>query len=99
MKQSIIKSIPGFLDVLGLDEEPMGIYFTNERPVEGISPKPTDIPTLEKEIRNEVDWQTVFSKFSCVMGKIRRARKKKTAAYFTAEQFGCCGGAFRTPIV
>jgi len=60
----------------------------------GFSPKPTDLPTREKEIKNEIDWQKVFGQFSCVMGHIWRARRKKTAAYFSDKQFGCPGGAF-----
>ncbi len=94
MNQEVVKTIPKFLDVLGLDEEPMGIFFTDEKPVDGFSPKPMELPTREKEMKNEVDWQGVFTQFSCAMGSIWRARKKKTAAYFSAEQFGCVGGAF-----
>ncbi len=94
MNQEIAKSLPQFLEVLGLDEEPMGIFYTDEKPADGFSPKSTDLPTHEKEIKNEIDWQAVFAKFSCVIGNIWRARKKKTAAYFSAEQFGCPGGAF-----
>ena len=94
MDQEIVKSLPKFLEVLGLDEEPMGIFYTDEKPVDGFSPKPMDIPTREKEMKNEIDWQAVFTQFSCVIGNIWRARKKKTAAYFSAEQFGCAGGAF-----
>ena len=48
--------------------------------------------TGEKEINGAIDWQAVFGQFSCVMGNIWRARKKKTNAYFSAEQFGCPGG-------
>jgi uncharacterized protein (DUF169 family) len=94
MNQDIVKSLPKFLEVLGLDEEPMGIFYSNEKPADGFSPKPTDLPTREREMKNEIDWQTVFTQFSCVIGNIWRARKKKTAAYFSAEQFGCPGGAF-----
>ncbi len=94
MNSNILKSLPRFLEILGLDEEPMGLFYTDEKPVEGFSPKPMDLPTREKEQRNEIDWQAVFSKFSCVIGHIWRARKKKTTAYFTAEQFGCAGGGF-----
>jgi len=72
----------------------MGLFYTDEKPIEGLSPKPIDLPTREKEIKNEIDWQKVFGQFSCVMGHIWRARKKKAAAYFSAEQFGCPGGAF-----
>jgi uncharacterized protein (DUF169 family) len=94
MNKEQIKALDRLLDVLSLDEEPMGIFYTDEKPTEGFSPKPMDLPTREKEIKNEIDWQTVFSQFSCVMGNIWRARKKKTAAYFDAERCGCPGGAF-----
>ena len=94
MNQEIVKSLPKFLEVLRLDEEPMGIFYTDEKPDDGFSPKPMDPPTREKEMKNEIDWQAVFAQFSCVIGNIWRARKKKTAAYFSAEQFGCPGGAF-----
>jgi uncharacterized protein (DUF169 family) len=72
----------------------MGIFYAAEKPTEGFSPKPMDLPTREKEKKNQIDWQKVFGQFSCVMGNIWRARKKKTAAYFSAEQFGCPGAAF-----
>ena len=45
-------------------------------------------------MRNEIDWQEIFGNFSCVMGNIWRARRKKTAAYFDSTRFGCPGGAF-----
>ncbi|MGA8181606.1 MAG: DUF169 domain-containing protein [Desulfobacterales bacterium] len=94
MDENILKLFPDFLGVLGLDEEPMGLFYTDKRPIEGFSAKPNDLPTREKEIKNEIDWQKVFGQFSCVMGHIWRARKKKTAAYFSEEQFGCPGGSF-----
>lgn len=94
MDHHIIKKVPSFLAVLGLDEEPMGLFYTDEKPTEDFSPEPIDLPTREKEIKNEIDWQAVFGKFSCVLGHIWRARKKKMAACFSAEQFGCPGAAF-----
>ncbi|MDM8543655.1 DUF169 domain-containing protein [Desulfococcaceae bacterium HSG9] len=94
MKPEIIESLPKFLEVLRLDEEPMGVFYTDNKPADGFSPKPMDLPTCEKEMQNEIDWQAVFANFSCVISKIWLARKKKTAAYFSAEQFGCAGGAF-----
>jgi uncharacterized protein (DUF169 family) len=89
-----MKALPQFLETLGLDEEPMGVFYTDEKPAEGFSPKINELPTREKEMKNEINWQEVFSQFSCVMGHIWRARKKKAIAYFSAEQFGCPGGAF-----
>jgi len=86
--------LQSFLDTLGLDEEPMGMFYTDEKPLEGFSPNVSDLPTREKEINNEINWQEVFGSFSCVIGKIWLARKKRSCAYFSAEQFGCPGGAF-----
>ena len=94
MNPQIVKDLPKFLEILRLDEEPMGIFYTDDQPSEGFSPKPMDMPTREKEEKNEIDWQSVFGNFSCAMGHIWRARKKKSAAYFSATQFGCPGGAF-----
>jgi uncharacterized protein (DUF169 family) len=94
MITQIMKALPQFLETLGLDEEPMGVFYTDEEPADGFSPKTIDLPTREKEMKNEINWQEVFSQFSCVMGHIWRARKKKGVAYFSAEQFGCPGGAF-----
>jgi hypothetical protein len=62
-----MKKLPEFLTVLGLDEEPMRIFYMDEKPVEGFSPKPNDLPTREKEMENEIDWQKVFGQFSCVV--------------------------------
>ena len=84
MNDNMMKALPQFLAALGLDEEPMGIFYTDEKPAEGFSPKPIDLPTREKEMKNEINWQKVFSQFSCVMGHIWRARKKKAIAYFSA---------------
>lgn len=89
-----LELLPGFMDCLGLSEEPMGIFYTDTKPQEGYSPDPSELPTREREIKNEIEWQKVFGQFSCVLGNIWRARRKKTAAYFSAEQFGCPGGAF-----
>ncbi|MFH0728592.1 MAG: DUF169 domain-containing protein [Pseudomonadota bacterium] len=94
MTQLHHKDLQAFLDLLGIAEEPIGIFYTDNKPADGYSPNPTDLPTREKEIKNQIDWQTVFSQFSCVMGNIWRARKNKKAAYFSAGQSGCPGCAF-----
>ncbi len=94
MDHQIESAIPDFLNILGLSEEPMGMFFTNKKPDKGYAPKPLDLPTREKEEKNEINWPEIFSGFSCVIGKIWLARKKKTTAYFSSSQFGCPGGAF-----
>ena len=53
MNREIIKSLPNFLEILGLDDEPMGIFYTDDKPADGFSPKPMDLPTREKEAPHE----------------------------------------------
>jgi len=88
------EQVQELLTRLGLDEEPLGIFYTDTEPKDGFTPEKLDLPTREKEMQNKIDWQAVFAGFSCVMGHIWRARKKKRAAYFDAQRFGCPGGAF-----
>jgi uncharacterized protein (DUF169 family) len=94
MNQEILSRLPGLLDLLGIEDPPMGIYYADAKPEEGFAPRPMDLPTRERESKNEIDWKAIFDGFSCVMGNIWRARKKQTAAYFSAERFGCPGGGF-----
>ena len=86
--------IEGFLEAAGLDEEPLGMFYTDRQPETGFSPKPGALPSAEAEARGAIDWGSLFADFSCVMGNIWRARRQKTAAYFSSAQFGCLGGAF-----
>ncbi len=88
------QAVRDFLDTLGLTEEPMGMYYTDAQPNEGFSPKAGLLPDVGMEARREVNWESLFSNFSCVIGKIWLARNKKTTAYFDRERFGCLGGAF-----
>jgi uncharacterized protein (DUF169 family) len=94
MDSTLIDRLPGFLNILGMDEEPMGIFYTDDKPDDGFAPPEGELPTREREAKNEIDWGGVFSKFSCALGHIWRARRKKTAAYFDARHFGCPGAAF-----
>ncbi|MGD8366813.1 MAG: DUF169 domain-containing protein [Desulfobacterales bacterium] len=83
-----------FLKTLGLFEAPMGLFYTDTEPAEGFSPPPGELPTRDREKENQIDWQQVFSSFSCFLQKTWLARKKHTAAYISAERFGCPGAAF-----
>jgi uncharacterized protein (DUF169 family) len=80
--------------MLGLDEAPVGVFYTDKAPQDAYAPKPGELPTREKEMQGAVDWQGVFSNFSCVLGNIWLARKKNKAAFISAERYGCPGGAF-----
>jgi uncharacterized protein (DUF169 family) len=86
--------ISGFLDVLGLTEQPFAVLYTDSPPKDGISPKAGTLPSIETEAAGRVDWQSLNANFSCVIGLLWRARKKGTSAFFDREHFGCLGGAF-----
>ena len=78
-----------FMDVLGLIEEPMGLFYTDEKPATGFSPRQQiSLKQLPQASDGEINW------ISCVLGKIRRARREKAPAYFDHEHYGCLGGAF-----
>jgi uncharacterized protein (DUF169 family) len=83
-----------FFNALGLTEEPMGVIYTDQEPSEGISPKRGALPSVEEEAAHTVDWAQINANWTCVIGVLWRARRKKTAAYFDREHFGCLGGAF-----
>ncbi len=84
----------GFLDILGLGEAPMGAFYTDTEPEGGLSPKPQAPVSREAEEKGEIDWQAVMGNFSCTLGHVWRARKKRAPACFDRERFGCVGGAF-----
>ena len=89
-----LEKLSPFLETLGLDEPPMGIFYTDVKPESGFAPKPAPLPTAAREQKGDIDWQAVFNRFSCVIGNIWLARKKQSAAYFSAANFGCPGAAF-----
>jgi len=94
MRPSLTGRLPEFYATLGLAEEPVGLVYTDAQPDNCLTPPPMEPPTPEREQRGEINWQNVFASFSCVMGLIWRARRKKTAACFSAERPGCPGGSF-----
>jgi uncharacterized protein (DUF169 family) len=83
-----------FLDILGMREQPFGIYYSDTAPEGAISPKPSPLPSIEMEAKGQVDWKSVYENWSCVIGILWRARNKGVAACFDREHFGCLGGAF-----
>jgi hypothetical protein len=86
--------MPGFLEILGLTEEPLGMFYTPVEPADGFSPQSAILPNVDLEARGEVDWAATFENFACVIGVIWRARKLGKPAYFDQSRFGCLGGAF-----
>lgn len=75
MDPKILAQPPGFLEALGLGEEPLGVFYSGQAPAEGISPKPLELPTVAKGRQSQVDWPTLFQGFSCSRGHIRRATR------------------------
>ena len=92
--QSILEETQTFLDHLGLTEEPFGVYYDDTRPEKAFGPKPGVPISRELEDQGQVDMQAVFKTFSCVIGNIWLARKKRCAAYISSEEYGCLGGVF-----
>ncbi|MCX5894099.1 MAG: DUF169 domain-containing protein [Deltaproteobacteria bacterium] len=89
-----LPEIQAFCDILGLSEEPLGMYYTSTQPEAALSPQPAILPTAAMEAAGEVDWEATFANFSCVSGVLWRARKLGKPACFDQTRFGCLGGAF-----
>ena len=47
-----LEKLPLLLETLGLDEAPMGIFYTDVKPEKGFAPKPAPLPTAEDTRRN-----------------------------------------------
>jgi uncharacterized protein (DUF169 family) len=94
MEQAEQAGLKGLLEALGYHGEPLGMHYTDDQPRGGFSPEPARLPSLEEERAGQADLGEVFGSFSCVMGHIWRARNKDEKAWFSAERFGCLGGAF-----
>lgn len=92
--QSILEKTQVFLEHLGLNEEPFGVYYDDTIPEKAFGPKPGPPISRELEEQGQIDMQAVFSTFSCVIGNIWLARKKRCAAYISSEAYGCPGGVF-----
>ena len=43
--------VPGFLEVLGLPEEPLGMMYSQVEPAEGFSPRSAVRPNVEQDAR------------------------------------------------
>lgn len=94
IEQSILDDTQQFLEHLGLDEEPVGVYYSDSKPENAFGPKTGPAISRELEEQGQIDMQGVFQNFSCVMGNIWLARRKKGVAYISAEDYGCLGGVF-----
>jgi len=90
----LITEVPNFVEILGLGEEPLGMYYSSVEPAEGFSPQQAILPSAEQEKLGQIDWEATMGNFSCVISHIWRARKLGKPAFFEQARFGCLGGAF-----
>ncbi|MEJ2671197.1 MAG: DUF169 domain-containing protein [Deltaproteobacteria bacterium] len=86
--------VAGFLEILSLPEEPLGMFYSVLEPAEGFSPQQAILPNAEQERLGQIDWEETMGNFSCVISHIWRARKLGKPAFFAQNRFGCLGGAF-----
>ncbi|WP_338669814.1 DUF169 domain-containing protein [Pseudodesulfovibrio methanolicus] len=93
-KQSIFEGTATFLEYLGLGEEPFGVYYSDTLPENAYGPRKGTPISREQEDKGELDMQEVMKSFSCVMGNVWLARKKKGAAFISSEEYGCLGGVY-----
>ncbi len=91
--ENIISRTQRLMELLGHDENPFGVYYTDEKP-DGFGPKPGEIFSRKREDAGEIDWPKAFGNFSCIIGNIWLARKKRKAAFISHEECGCMGGGF-----
>lgn len=94
MTQNMTAKTQRLMELLGHDESPLGVYYTDIKP-EGFGPKPGEIFTREREEAGLINWEKANKEdFSCLMGNIWLARKKRKAAWISHEECGCPGGGF-----
>ena len=89
----LMKRTRRLLELLGHDEVPFGVHYSDAKP-DGYGPKPGEIYSRERELAGEIDWKNAFDNFSCIIGNIWLARKKRKAAWISHEECGCMGGGF-----
>ncbi|MGE4552722.1 MAG: DUF169 domain-containing protein [Desulfovibrionaceae bacterium] len=92
--QAILDGTAAFLAHLGLGEEPFGVHYADTKPDTAYGPKVGTPISRELEDAGKIDMQEVMKTFSCVMGNVWLARKKRAAAFISTEEYGCVGGAY-----
>ena len=92
--QDITIKTARLMELLGHDEAPFGVYYSDSKPEGGFGPKPGEIFNRDREISGQIDWKKAFDNFSCLVGNIWLARKKRKAAWISHEECGCMGGGF-----
>ena len=92
--QEIREKTQRLVELLGHDEGPFGVHYSDIKPENGFGPKPGEVFSREREQSGQIDWHKAFSNFSCIIGNLWLARKKRKAAWISHEECGCMGGGF-----
>jgi Uncharacterised ArCR, COG2043. len=92
--QTMTEKTTQLLELLGHEEAPFAVHYSDIRPEGGFGPKPGEVFSRELEIAGQIDWKKAFTNFSCILGNLWLARKKRTAAWISHEECGCMGGGF-----
>ena len=82
------------LELLGHDEGPFGVHYSDIKPEDGFGPKPGEVFSREREKAGQIDWRKAFGNFSCIVGNLWLARRKRKAAWISRIEGGCPGGVF-----
>ena len=93
MHNDLIDRTKRLLELLGHDEAPFGVCYSDEKP-EGYGPKPGEIFSREREEKGQIDWGKAFGNFTCICGSLWLARQKRKAAWISHEECGCMGGGY-----
>ena len=93
METRLLEQSRQLLYLLGHDEAPFGVHYSDEKP-EGYGPKPGEIFSREREEKGQIDWNAAFSNFTCICGSLWLARQKRKAAWISHEACGCMGGGY-----
>ncbi len=95
----ILHGTAAFMEHLGLNEEPFGVHYSDIKPENASGPKVGPPISRELEDRGELDIQEVLKGFTCVMGSVWLARKRRGAAFISAEEYGCPGGVYYCSLI
>jgi hypothetical protein len=64
MNADIMNQLPAFLECIMLNEEPMGVHYTDTAPENCVSPKSQRPLSREAEEKGEIDWISVQKKIN-----------------------------------
>lgn len=98
-KEMLMDKTSELMRHIALAEEPFGIFYSDDKPAEAYAPKAGPPISRQLEEAGQIDQQAIRQNFSCIMGNIWLARKKKGCAFISAEQYGCAGGSFYSGMV